>query len=327
MGDPPQPEESLGITPELARRLPGGDRGPSETVAEGARAGTFIRSVIVAARPRQWTKNLLVFGAPATGGVLSESGALASTILAFVAFSVTASGLYLINDVVDAPADRAHPDKRLRPIASGMISPRMAVGLGTGFICAGIAAAFAGGGWPLLLVVTGYAALVLAYTFRLRQIVLLDLAAITGGFLLRAVAGGVAADVPLSEWFLIVASFGSLFLASGKRHAEYVRLGAERGNHRVSLNEYSESFLRYIQYSASTIAIAAYTLWAFEGAAGGTIWSGLSIIPFVLGIFRYGLLLDKGEGAAPEEVVLTDPPLAAFGFIWVLLVALGVYVA
>jgi decaprenyl-phosphate phosphoribosyltransferase len=140
----------------------------------------------------------------------------------------------------------------------------------------------------------------LAYTFFLRRIALLDLAAIAGGFLLRAVAGGVATGVSLSNWFLIVASFGSLFLAAGKRHAEYVQLGAERANHRATLGEYSESFLRYIQYSSSTIAIAGYTLWAFEGAAGGTVWSGVSIIPFVLASFVTVCSLSRDEGRHPR---------------------------
>lgn len=303
------------------------DGGAPVTVVEArhARGGAAVASILVTARPRQWVKNLLVFGAPATGGVLLESGALASALLAFGAFCLAASGTYFINDVVDAPADRQHPVKRLRPIAAGLLAPPLAAAIGGGLILAGLATAFAGGGALLLGVLSGYVAITLAYTFRLRDIALLDLGAITGGFLLRAVAGGVATGVSLSEWFLIVASFGSLFLAAGKRHAEYVRLGAERGNHRASLDEYSEPFLRFIQYSASTITIAAYTLWAFEGAAGGSVWSGLSIIPFVLGTFRYALLLDKGRGGAPEDAILADAPLMMLGLLWVLLVAVGVY--
>lgn len=328
MDDVSQPNERLGSIPRSSEVPPDADRVGPMTVtdrAEDAPARTMMVSIVATARPRQWVKNLLVFGAPATGGVLLEGGALVSTTLAFVAFSMVASGVYYINDVVDAPEDRHHPVKRHRPIASGLIAPRLAVGLGATFISAGIAVAFAAAGWRLVGVAAGYVALVLAYTFRLRSIALLDLAAIAGGFLLRAVAGGVAADVALSNWFLTVASFGSLFLAAGKRHAEFVRLGTGSGSHRTSLDEYTERFLRYIQYSASTIAIAAYTQWTFEGEAGGTIWSGLSIIPFVLAIFRYGLLLEKGKGAAPEETVLSDPPLIALGCVWVLLVALGVY--
>jgi decaprenyl-phosphate phosphoribosyltransferase len=284
-----------------------------------------IRAIVTTARPRQWTKNILVFGAPATGGVLFEPGVLASAVAAFVSFCLVASGIYFMNDVVDVKADLQHPTKRLRPIASGLLSLRLAVALGSIFVAAGLAVGLWGGGVPLLAVLAGYVALCVAYTFVLRNIALLDIAGIAAGFLLRAVAGGVATDVPLSMWFLIVAGFGSLFLAAGKRRAEYVQLGDERANHRPSLSEYSEEYLRYIQYSSSTVTMAAYTMWAFEGAAGGSLWSGLSIIPFVLGILRYALLLEKGRGDTPEEVVLADTQLIVLGVSWVLLVATGVY--
>lgn len=294
------------------------------TVGESRRPGV-LRDIVSSARPRQWAKNVLVFGAPATGGVLLEPDVFASAVAAFVAFCLVASGVYFFNDVVDASADLQHPTKRLRPIASGRISRWTAVTVGVALTFAGLAVGVWGGGPPLLGVLAGYIALFLAYTFVLRSIALLDIAAIAGGFLLRAVAGGVATGVPLSMWFLIVAGFGSLFLAAGKRHAEYVQLGDDRGNYRSSLREYTEPYLRYIQYSASTIAMAAYTQWAFEGAAGGSLWSGLSIIPFVLGIFRYALLLEKGLGEAPEDVVLADAPLLVLGLSWILLVVIGVY--
>jgi decaprenyl-phosphate phosphoribosyltransferase len=290
-----------------------------------APAGAILRGLLVTARPRQWTKNLLVFAAPATGQVLTEPASLASATLAFAAFCLAASGTYFVNDVVDAPADRTHPVKRDRPIAAGLVPLGLAVAVAAVLMAGGLAVALAGGGLPLVAVVAGYIALTLAYTFWLRDVVLLDIAAIAGGFLLRAVAGGVATGVPLSDWFLLVASFASLFLAAGKRTAEYVRLGEERAKHRRSFDEYSETYLRFIQYSAATITIAAYALWSFEGETGGTVWSGLSIIPFVLGIFRYGLLLEQGRGAAPEEAILSDPPLLVLGVAWVLLVAVGVY--
>lgn len=282
-------------------------------------------AILSTARPRQWAKNVLVFGAPATGGVLLDPAPLRSAVVAFIAFCLVASGVYFMNDVVDASADLRHPKKRLRPVAAGLLSRRLAVAIGSTLIAAGLMVGVLGGGAALLGVLAGYVALFFAYTFVLRDIALLDLAAVAGGFLLRAVAGGVATGVPLSMWFLMVAGFGSLFLAAGKRHAEYVQLGEERAKHRRSLSEYTEMYLRYIQYSSSTVAMAAYSLWAFEGAAGGSLWSGLSIIPFVLGIFRYALLLDKGRGETPEDVVLTDPPLLVLGLSWVLLVVTGVY--
>jgi decaprenyl-phosphate phosphoribosyltransferase len=288
--------------------------------------GATVRALVSTARPQQWTKNLLVFAAPATGRVLLEPGVLPSTVAAFVAFCLVSSGMYFLNDVVDASADRRHHSKRLRPIAAGLISPRLGMLVGTVFLAVGSAVATWAGGLLLLTVMVAYIALFLAYTFVLRSIALLDLAAIAGGFLLRTVAGGVAAEVPLSMWFLMVAGFGSFFLAAGKRRAEYLELGEERAMHRASLTEYSEPYLRYVQYSTSTVAIAAYAQWAFEGPNGGSVWSELSIIPFVLGIFRYALLLEQGRGAAPENAVLTDKPLIVLGTAWVLLVIIGVYV-
>jgi decaprenyl-phosphate phosphoribosyltransferase len=282
-------------------------------------------SLLRSARPRQWAKNVLVFGAPATGGVLFEPWALRRAVLAFAAFSLASSGAYFLNDLVDRAVDGSHPTKRNRPIAAGLVSPALAAVVAIVLLGAGLVIGLVGAGLGLAAVLVGYVALTLAYTLVLRNLVLLDLAAIAGGFLLRAVAGGVAVDVPLSSWFLIVASFGSLFIAAGKRHAEYVDLGDTRASHRQTLDEYSEPYLRYIRHSSSTVAIAAYCLWAFEGAAGGPLWSGLSIIPFVLGIFRYSLLLDAGRGATPEELVLTDRPLLVAGGVWVLLVAVGVY--
>jgi decaprenyl-phosphate phosphoribosyltransferase len=304
---------------DLPRNLD--DPGTAETWPARVSAGAIVST----ARPRQWAKNVLVFGAPATGGVLTEPAALTSTVAAFIAFCLVASGVYFVNDIADASTDRLHPTKRFRPVAAGQMSNPMAATLGALLISVGLAVGAWGGGLGLLAVLTGYVGLAVAYMLVLRDIALIDLAAISGGFLLRAVAGGVASGVPLSMWFLMVAGFGSMFLAAGKRHAEYVQLGDARADHRRSLHEYSEPYLRYVQYASSTVVMAAYALWAFEGVAGGSLWSELSIIPFVLGIFRYALLLEQGRGAAPEDVVLSDVPLLVLGAAWVILVAIGVY--
>lgn len=284
-------------------------------------------ALIKSLRPKQWGKNLLVFAAPATGGVLLEPGPARAATLAFVAFCLAAGGTYIVNDFADREDDRAHPAKRRRPIASGELSARTGLPAAIVMLAAGIAVAFTVR--PALAgIVAGYIAMTIAYTFVLRDLVLIDLATIAGGFLLRAIAGGVATDIELSSWFLMVASFGSLFIAAGKRQSEFRELGHYRGDHRRTLSRYTESYLRYIQYSSSTVTIAAYALWAFEGetGAGGTIWSSLSVIPFVLAILRYGLLLDSGQGATPEDVVLSDIALLTLGAMWIGLVALGVYV-
>jgi decaprenyl-phosphate phosphoribosyltransferase len=290
----------------------------------GGRGG-LARALLVTARPRQWSKNVLVFGAPITGGVLFEPIPFVRTILTFAAFCLVASGIYYVNDLVDRDLDRAHPLKRRRPVAAGRLPVRLAGVVAASLLILGLAIATIGVGPRLAGVVGMYIALSLAYTFVLRDMVLLDIAAVAGGFVLRAVAGGVAVDVPLSSWFLIVACFGALFIAAGKRRSEHASLGAGRGEHRRTLDEYSDQFLRYIVGSSSTVTIAAYCLWAFEGEAGRSLQAGLSIVPFVLGIYRYVMLLEGGGGGIPEELVLRDRSLLVFGALWVVLVAWGVY--
>ena len=292
--------------------------------ATGTRVG-LLRACLVTARPRQWSKNLLVFGAPITGGVLLEATSFVRAVSAFVAFCLVASGIYYVNDLIDRDMDRAHPVKRRRPVAAGHLPVGLAAGLAALLLVGGLLLAALGAGPRLAGVVGMYIALSLAYIFVLRSMVLVDIATVAGGFVLRAVAGGVAVDVPLSSWFLIVACFGALFIAAGKRHSEHTSLGAGRGEHRRTLDEYSDQFLRYIVGSSSTVTIAAYCLWAFEGEAGRSLQSGLSIVPFVLGVYRYVMLLEGGGGGTPEELVLRDRSLLVFGVAWVLLVGWGVY--
>jgi decaprenyl-phosphate phosphoribosyltransferase len=287
--------------------------------------GGLLRALLTTARPRQWAKNVLVFGAPITGGVLLEPSALTRTVLAFVALCLVASGMYYVNDIVDRDRDRAHPRKRHRPIAAGRLPVGLAGAVALLLLTGGLVVAFVAAGAKLAAVVGAYAALALAYTSVLRGVVLLDIAAVAGCFVLRAVAGGVAVGVPLSSWFLIVACFGALFIAAGKRHSEHISLGPLRGAHRRTLDEYSDQYLRYLLSSSSTVTIAAYCLWAFEGTAGRNPPSGLSIVPFVLGIYRYSMLLETGQGGTPEELILNDRWLQAFGVLWVVLVAAGVY--
>jgi decaprenyl-phosphate phosphoribosyltransferase len=149
---------------------------------------------------------------------------------------------------------------------------------------------------------------------------------VASGFVLRAVAGGVAVGVPISHWFLLVTSFGSLFLVSGKRSAEHIDLGERRARHRSTLGAYSLSFLHHVRSVTSSVAVAAYCLWAFERAAGPyAIFFQLSIIPFLLVTLRYVQLLDAGRGGCPEELVFEDRALQVFGFLWVSSVAVGIH--
>ena len=281
-------------------------------------------------RPAQWTKNLLVFMAPAAAGVLGHWHTTLRVVGAFLVFCVVASGTYLINDVLDANSDRFHPTKRLRPVASGALRPGVAAGTGIGLIAIGIAAALAIGPWGFAVVVASYIGLSVAYSLRLKREPVVELAVVAGGFVLRAIGGGVVAQVHLSNWFLVFTSFAALFVVTGKRYAEHARLGHERGVHRSVLDEYTESFLRSILTIAASVTVATYCLWAFDrtgllAAGHHVVWIELTVIPLVLSVLHIFRLLDAGHGGEPEQLVLRDHMLQAYAGIWLLLVILGLY--
>jgi decaprenyl-phosphate phosphoribosyltransferase len=280
-------------------------------------------------RPRQWIKNLLVFAAPAAAGVLDEADHLGRTSLLFVAFCLAASGTYCLNDAADADADRAHPRKRLRPVASGEISPGRAAALGVVLLLAGIAVAALAGGWPTTGIVVLYVSITTLYTVWLKHQAVVDIVTVASGFVVRAVAGVVGTDLPLSEWYLIVASFGSLFLVAGKRSTE-LNLGDGAAEHRRSLVAYSPPFLLFVRAVAGGVALLAYCLWAFERADlgdGGFPWFQLSIVPFTTAMLRYALVHSMEEHAGPEDIVLGDRTLLVIGGLWALTMVFGVYVA
>ena len=304
---------------------------PDVDAAGGKRqsgTGRLLVGLVRLARPHQWIKNVLVLAAPAAAGVLDQREPLLETAIAFAAFCLAASGTYFLNDAADVVADRAHPDKRHRPVAAGAVPVVLAQVLGVVLVAGGVAVGFAAGGVELPAVVAGYVALTTAYSFGLKRVAVVDLVCVAAGFVLRAVAGAVATDVPISDWFFIVASFGSLFMVAGKRHAEQLDLGDEARTIRATLGVYSQSYLHYIRSVSSGTVMVAYCLWAFERpreVGGGEIWYELSIIPFVLGIMHYALRLEQGAGAAPEEIALRDRSLQVIGVVWIVLFGLGVH--
>ena len=281
-------------------------------------------------RPRQWLKNVLVFAAPLAAGSILEPDVLRPSVFAFIAFCLMSSATYLINDTRDVEADRAHPTKRNRPIAAGELAPAVAVTAAAVLAAASLALAL----WVnigLFGVVLAYAVFTLSYSLFLKHEPVIELALLSMGFLLRAIAGGVAAQLPISPWFLIVAGFGSLFMAAGKRFSELDRSmraaedGTEQGIRRRSLDGYTLPYLRFVWGTAAAVAITAYCLWAFEvGLQESTFpWAQWSVLPFVLAILRYAVDVDKGQAEAPEDVVLKDRALLAMGAIWLVLFALG----
>lgn len=293
-------------------------------------------ALLVEARPKQWVKNLLVFAAPAAAGVLGvdEPGrqALAETIGAFVCFCLAASGTYYLNDAADVEADRLHPKKRLRPIAAGEIDLRLARALGATAIVASVLAAWAID-WHLAVVVFSYVALTTTYSLWMKHVAVLDVVGVAAGFVLRAIAGAAAVDVPVSDWFFIVACFGSLFMVVGKRRAEIEELGVDAAEFRPTLGIYPRDYLAHLQTVSVSVVLVAYCVWAFEkadlAALEGTDlaipWFQLSIVPFAIAVLRYALLLDTGHGGAPEDLVLRDRFLAISGLVWAATFAVGVY--
>ncbi len=280
------------------------------------------------ARPRQWVKNLLLLAAPGAAGVLTQTDALAAVVLGILAFCLTASGVYYLNDLLDIEADRAHPVKRRRPVAAGVVPVPVARIVGALLFLAGLGVA-ALVSLQLLFVLAVYVAITTSYSFRLKRVPVVDLVLVSGGFLVRAIAGGVAADVPLSPLFLLVAAFGSLFMVAGKRHGEFIEMGAGQAATRASLAQYSEAYLRYVWSIASAVTMVGYSLWAFQLSQDrpSPIWYELSVAPFVVALLRYAYLVEGGRGGAPEELVLSDRQLQLFGLVWTVLFAAGIYLS
>jgi decaprenyl-phosphate phosphoribosyltransferase len=297
-----------------------------EEPPEPSGSSSVVRAAIRTARPKQWTKNVLVFAAPAAAGVLDQRKALLQTLVAFVAFCLAASATYLLNDAADYEADRLHPVKRSRPIAAGLLSPTTARVIAVVLVAVAVAITAPINDGKLTAVVGAYLAVTLAYTLWLKHEPVIDIVAVAAGFVFRAIAGGVATDVKLSDWFLIVAGAGALFIVTGKRHAEQVELGSDSLAHRSTLGAYSTAYLSYVRAVASGVMITAYCLWAFENAAasGDDTWFRLSIVPLVTAVLRYAFVIEQGGGGAPEEVVLSDRVLQVLGALFVVTFMLGV---
>jgi decaprenyl-phosphate phosphoribosyltransferase len=278
-----------------------------------------------ACRPQQWVKNVLVLAAPGAAGILARPDVAGEVALTFVAFCTLSSATYLFNDVHDRAEDRKHPRRRARPVASGELPVGVAVGAAAALVLAGLGLAAAVRP-AVALVGLAYLLLTGSYTMWWRSVAVADIAAIAGGFVLRALAGGVATDVAVSRWFMLVTSFGALFLVAGKRYAE-LRESDPAGLVRASLRGYSVEYLRFVLGLAATVTTTAYCLWAFQRSHNAHLsWYELTVVPFVLWLLRYALLLDRGRGQAPEDLVLRDRFLLSMSAAWIAVFVCGVYV-
>jgi decaprenyl-phosphate phosphoribosyltransferase len=296
---------------------------PGVTLAKQARR---LPPAVRALRPRQWLKNVLVFSAPLAAGSLLQYGVLARSLLAFVAFCLITGCIYLVNDIRDVGADRQHPSNRMRPIASGEMSISAAWMLALLIGAAGVVLGYlvsAGLG----VTVSVYIVWQLAYSIFFKDLPIFDLAFVATGFMLRVIAGGAATGIHLSHWLLLVASFGSLFMVSGKRYAEVLRLGTNTPTRR-SLAGYTDSFLRFVWMLSAGIVLIFYGLWAAANTDRGPLdvdWTVISIAPFTLALLQYARRIDTGNAGAPEDIVIRDRTLLTFGGIWLILICIAVF--
>ncbi|HUO37844.1 MAG TPA: decaprenyl-phosphate phosphoribosyltransferase [Mycobacterium sp.] len=285
--------------------------GPPSNVAAG---------IVKAVRPRQWVKNLLVLAAPlaalGAGVRYDYREVLVKVLIAFVVFSLAASAVYLINDVRDVEADRAHPTKRFRPIAAGVVPEWTAYTLAAAL---GVASLIIS--WMvtpnLALVMAIYIGIQLAYCFGLKHQPVLDLCIVSSGFLLRAIAGGAATNIPLSQWFLLVMAFGSLFMAAGKRYAELQLAERTGAKIRKSLESYTGTYLRFVWTMSATALVVCYGLFAFERDRGSVSWFVVSMIPFTIAVLRYAVDVDGGMAGEPEEIAFRDRVLQLLALAWI----------
>ncbi|MFE7898976.1 decaprenyl-phosphate phosphoribosyltransferase [Streptomyces sp. NPDC057424] len=292
------------------------------------RKGGLPAGLLRTARPKQWVKNILVIAAPAAAGELFSRHALSRLALVFVLFTACAAAVYLVNDARDADADRAHPVKRHRPVAAGQVPVPVAYAVGG---CLGVLAPAAAAwlcGPAVAALLTAYLAMQLAYCISLKHILVVDLAVVTTGFLMRAMVGGLALGIPLSRWFLITTGFGALFMVSAKRYSEAVQMAGKAGATRALLTEYTTGYLRFVWQLAAGVAVLGYCLWAMEegGVPHTSVlpWRQLSMVAFILAILRYAVFADRGTAGEPEDVVLRDRALALIGVSWVAMYGLAV---
>jgi decaprenyl-phosphate phosphoribosyltransferase len=289
------------------------------------------RALLSALRPRQWVKNGLITVAPGAAGVLSHDNVIGHVIVAFVAFCAVSSAMYVLNDLRDLEADRQHPTKQYRAIASGQLRPGLAKGALVALLIIGFALPFtiyrpAG----LLLILGIYVVISVLYSLWVKEIAVIELVSVASGFFLRAYAGAVACHIYVSSWFLVVVSFGAFFLVVGKRSSELSHLGA--GGTRKVLSEYTAEFLHSALTMSATVAVTGYCLWAFDTSSTGLssiqhhiVPIRLTVVPVVLAILFVMRNSESTNGQSPEDLILKNHTVQALLVVWAVLLGLGIY--
>ncbi|MDN3026013.1 decaprenyl-phosphate phosphoribosyltransferase [Streptomyces sp. S.PB5] len=292
------------------------------------RQGGLLEGLVKTARPKQWVKNVLVVAPPAAAGELFSAHALSRVALVFVLFTACSAAVYLVNDAGDAESDRAHPTKRHRPVAAGQVPVRVAYAVG-GVLAVLAPAAAAWLTTPAVAVLlSAYIGMQLAYCVSLKHVLVVDLAVVTTGFLMRAMAGGLVLGIPLSRWFLITTGFGALFMVAAKRYSEAVQMAGKAGATRALLTEYTTGYLRFVWQLAAGVAVLGYCLWTLEEDSATQVsalpWRQMSMVAFIVAVLRYAVFADRGTAGEPEEVVLRDRALVLIALAWSVMYALAV---
>jgi len=262
----------------------------------------LIVGLLKAIRPRQWVKNVLVLAAPlaaAGHGVRYDyAEVLTKASVAFVVFCLAASSIYLVNDVRDVEADRQHPSKRFRPIAAGVVPAWLVTP-------------------NLTIVMAVYIGMQLAYCFGLKHQAVMDICVVSSAYLIRAIAGGAATDIPLSQWFVLIMAFAALFMVAGKRYAELQLAERTGASIRKSLESYTSTYLRFVWTLSATAVVMCYGLWAFERDSHSGSWYAVSMVPFTIAILRYAVDVDGGLAGEPEDIALRDHVLQLLFVAWI----------
>ena len=291
-----------------------------DKVPETGAPANLIVGVVKAIRPRQWVKNVLVAAAPlaalGTNVHYDYVKVLGQVAVAFVVFCLAASSVYLVNDVRDVEADREHPTKRFRPIAAGVVPEWLAYTLAAVLGVASLLLAW----WltpNLALVMAVYIAMQLGYCFGLKHQAVIDICIVSSAYLLRAIAGGAATSIHLSQWFLLMAAFASLFVVASKRYAELQLAERTGAKIRKSLESYTSTYLRFVWTMSAAALVVCYGLWAFERDGSTGSWFKISMIPFTIAMLRYAVDVDGGLAGEPEDIALRDRALQVLALAWV----------
>ncbi|MFC5907151.1 decaprenyl-phosphate phosphoribosyltransferase, partial [Streptacidiphilus monticola] len=283
------------------------------------------RALLRLARRRQLPKNLLVFAAPLAAGSLGPHGRGAGgALVAFLAFTLSSTAVYAVNDVVDADQDRLHPRKRLRPVASGLVSEPQALVFAAGCVVLAEAFGAAPPGTGLSAAVTGYLGASALYCVALKDVPYVELVVVASGFVLRALGGAAAAEVPPSGPFVLVCSLGALLIVVAKRATESAGLGARARVHRPCLRGYSVRGLRAGQRTVGGVLLIAYVTWAVSDPDAWTgAWRLVSAVPLAAALVRFDALTGRDGGSAIEDLLLRDPLMLTAELLWLSLFVIG----